>query len=110
MGLVQFLIPIAHAQRVVIHARIITCDLLARSPYKARISTRFIDDVKMGEKKKFVPYNLYLLRLFNYHINVKACGSIRPLSTYSLGAKIEVVLASREVKFFNFDQLYIKEY
>jgi hypothetical protein len=24
-----------------------------------------------------MPYNLYLLRLFNYHINVEACGSIK---------------------------------
>jgi hypothetical protein len=76
MDLVEFLIPIAHAQRVMIHARIITRDLLARSPYRAKISTRFIDDVKMDEKKKkCVPYNLYLSRLFNYHINVD--GSIR---------------------------------
>jgi hypothetical protein len=26
-----------------------------------------------------VLYNLYLLRLFNCHINVEACGSIKPL-------------------------------
>jgi hypothetical protein len=54
MGLVECLIAIAHAQRVVTHVRIDTHDLLARSPYKARIPTRFIGDVKMGGKKKFV--------------------------------------------------------
>jgi hypothetical protein len=52
MDLVEFLIPIPHAQRVMIHARLITRDLSTRSPYRARISTQFIDDMKMGEKKK----------------------------------------------------------
>jgi hypothetical protein len=32
------------------------------------------------------------------------------IDTYSLWPKIEVIIASRKVSFFNFDQLYIKEY
>jgi hypothetical protein len=89
MGLVECLIAIAHAQRVVIHVRIDTHDLLARSPYRVRIPTQFIGNVKMGGKKKIcnheldnrlvVPYNPYLLWLFNCHINVEACGSIKAI-------------------------------
>jgi hypothetical protein len=87
MALVEYLIAIAHAQRAMNHARTVTCDLSMMPHYRARIHTQFTDGVMMLEKKKVcrhdlnniwvMPYNPYLLRLFNCRINVEACGSIK---------------------------------
>ena len=74
-------------ERVVGHARTTTRALSVRPPHKAKILILFIGDVMMGARKKIwgheldnqwvVPYNPYLLRLFNCHINVEACRSIK---------------------------------
>ncbi|ONM19793.1 Helicase [Zea mays] len=79
----------AHAPRVVNHARIITLGLSVTQPCKGRIRTLFTDVMTMIVKKRseganwtidgVVPYNPYLLRLFNCHINVEACGSIKAI-------------------------------
>jgi hypothetical protein len=58
MALVEYLIAIAHAQRVVNHARTVTRDLFVMPHYKARIHTQFTDDVMMVEKKKFAGMTL----------------------------------------------------
>jgi len=78
----------AHAQRIMIHARIIIHDHKASLSYRARTPTQFIGDVKMGiymatvqgaiiDNRWVIPYNPYLLRLFNCHINIDACSSIK---------------------------------
>jgi hypothetical protein len=58
MALVECLIAIVHAQRVMIPTRTVTLDLSAMSYYKARIHIQFTDDVKMVEKKKFMDTSL----------------------------------------------------
>jgi hypothetical protein len=51
MALVEYLITIAHASRVMNHARIVTHDLSVMPHYRARIHTQFIDVVMMVENK-----------------------------------------------------------
>ena len=58
MALVEYLIAIAHAQRVVNHARTITHDLSVIPHYRARIHTQFIDGMTMVEKKMFMGMTL----------------------------------------------------
>ena len=58
MALVDCLIAIVHAQRVVIPTRTVILDLSVMSQYRARIHIQFTDGVKMVEKKKFVDTSL----------------------------------------------------
>ena len=58
MAPVECLIAIAHAQKVMIHARIVTLDLSMMSQYMARIHTQFIDAVKVVERKRFMAMSL----------------------------------------------------
>jgi hypothetical protein len=58
MAIVEFLIMIVHAQRVMILTRTVTLDLSAMSQYRAGIQIQFIDGVKMAKKRKFVDMSL----------------------------------------------------
>jgi hypothetical protein len=58
MALVEYLIAIARAQRVVNHARTVTHALSVIPHYRARIHTQFTDGVTMVENKKFMGMTL----------------------------------------------------
>ena len=58
MALMEHLIAIARAQRVLNLARTITHELSVIPHYRARIHTQFTDGVTMVEKKKFTGMTL----------------------------------------------------
>jgi hypothetical protein len=97
MALVECLIAIAHAQRVVIHERTVTIDLSVMSQYTARIHTWFINDVKMAERKRSVATSL---------TTDGSCLTTRISSVYSTATSMFEECGSIKVDKYLFKYIY----